>query len=462
MVITEEIKKNHQQLSNCSVQFLEFVENCPDSLIRSNFSALEWHDKKIKLQSWPTFINRNRKKDMETASIQLCKLIKQVPRRIFKNNPDKISHYYRMPLDIVKIQLDTSNQEHIDQLMARGDFIISSSGLKCIEFNISSDLGGLEKPIWESMYLNTPIISRFLKNNQVQIKNTNLLAVLLRHLIDIALAKWPRQKEINIAFVIPGCKESFRNKELSYLKQSYQEVLRVKNKHLQGQIIFCDYHYLSTAANGVYDEGKKVRVHILIELYTGMVMPEILECFRQGNILLYNGPITRLLSSKLNLGLLSENENSAIFSDEERKIIQTYIPWSRKIDTIDTNYKGTKIRLDNFLLSNKEKFLIKPSEGAGGMGVCVGKNATAAQWQEAVRLAISQKNWLIQEYIQSLPYLYQTSEIGYGEHDVIWGGFVFGSEYVGEWVRLLARKNSTGIINRLQGAEEGIVFEVEE
>jgi hypothetical protein len=462
MMITEDIKRIHKQLSNCSVKFLEFVEKDPDCLMRSSFSSLQWHDKQIKLQPWPTFINRNRKKDMEIASIRLCNLIKQVPRRIFNNNPAKISQYYRMPLDIVKMQLDTSSQEHIDQLMARGDFIISASGLKCIEFNVSSDLGGLEKPIWESMYLNTPIISKFLENHQVQIKNTNLLTVLLRHLLDIALSKWPRQKKINIAFVIPGYRKGSRNKEFSYLSQSYREVLEVKNKHLQGQIIFCDYHHLSTSNNGVYLEENMGRVHILIELYTGMVMPEILDRFKQGNILLYNGPITRLLSSKLNLGLLSENENSAIFNEEERKIIQTYIPWSRKIDIIDTTYKGTKVRLDNFLLSNKEKFLIKPSEGAGGMGVCVGKNTTAAQWREAVELALSQKKWLTQEYVQSLPYLYQVGENGCSQHNVIWGGFVFGSEYVGEWVRLLARKDSKGIINRKQGAEEGIVFEVEE
>lgn len=462
MMITEDIKRNHHRLSNCSVKFLEFVEKNPDCLIRSSFSSLQWHDKKIKLQPWPTFINQKKKEEMAAASIRLCKLIKRIPQRIFNNNPDKISQYYRMPPDIVKMQLDTSNQQHIDQLMARGDFIISASGLKCIEFNVSSDLGGLEKPIWESMYLNTPIISRFLENNRAEVKNTNLLALLLRRLIDIVMSNWPRQKEINIAFVIPGYMEGHRNKEISYLNQSYQGVLGVKNKHLQGQIIFRDYHHLNTDANGVYDEVKKVRVHILIELYTGMVMPDILGHFKQGNLLLYNGPITRLLSSKLNLGLLSESEDSTIFSGEEREIIKTYIPWSRKIDTVDTTYKGTKIRLDNFLLSNKEKFVIKPSEGSGGIGICVGKNTRATQWIEAVKLAVSQKNWLAQEYIESLPYLYQTGESGCGEHNVIWGGFVFGTEYVGGWVRILSRKDSKGIINRLQGAEEGVIFEVDE
>lgn len=463
MIIPKESKRNHQQLSHCNVKFFEFVEQNPDSLVRSNFSSLVW-DENTKLQPWPLFINRTRKKEMETATIRLCKLIKQIPLRIFNNNPDKISQYYKMPVDIVKMQLDTSDQGHIDQLMGRGDFVMSSSGLKCIEFNVSSDLGGLEKPIWESMYINIPIISRFLEKYRVKINNTNSLTALLGGLIDIAIANGHQQKEINIAFVVRGYREGWLEKEISYLSQSYQDVLGTKNRHLQGQIIFCEYHQLNTTTNGVYYEGKNVRVqvHILIELYAGMVMPDILEHFKKGNILLYNGPITRLLSSKLNLALLSEQKNSAIFNEEERKIIQAHIPWTRKIDIMDTTYKGTKIRLDDFILSNKDKLVIKPSEGAAGMGVYVGKNATNVQWQEAVIRAISRKNCLVQEYIESVPYLFQNGESGCVEYNVVWGGFLFGDEYLGVWVRMLPVEDDKGIINAHQGAEETVVFEVEE
>jgi hypothetical protein len=461
MLIKKDFKENHKQLSDCNAKFLEFVEKNPDSLVRSNFSSLVW-DENTKLQPWPLFINSTRKKEIETATIRLCKLIKQIPLRIFNNNPDKISQYYKMPGDIVKMQLDTSDQGHIDQLMARGDFVMSSSGLKCIEFNVSSDLGGMEKPIWESMYLNIPIISRFLEKYRVKINNTNSLAALLGGLIDIAISNGHQQKEINIAFVVRGYRGGWLEKEISYLSQSYRDVLGAKNRHLQGQIIFCEYHQLNTSSNGVYYEGKNVRVHILIELYAGMVMPDVLEHFKQGNILLYNGPITRLLSSKLNLALLSEHKNSAIFSEEERKIIQAHIPWNRKIDAIDTTYKGTKIRLDNFILSNKDKLVIKPSEGSSGMGVYMGKKVTTAQWQEAVIRAISQKNWLVQEYIESLPYLFQEGEIGCLEHNVVWGGFLFGDEYLGGWVRLLPVEDEKGIISAKRGAEESVVFEVEE
>lgn len=461
MKLTKEIEMAHKQLSDCSVKFLEFVKKNPESLKRSNFSLLEWHDKAIRLQPWPTFINQTKKRELETASIKICNLVKSIPQRMFSNDIAKIGRYYETPVDIVNIQLGATNDDHIHRLLARGDFIFSPSGIKCIEYNVSSDLGGLEKPIWESMYLETEVIARFLKEYNVKIQNKNLLSFLLTYLTDIALQKHPSQIELNIAFAIPGYTEGIdRAREITYLNQTYKDVLQLRDKHLRGQIIFCDYHHLNSADNGVLYEDKKI--HILIEIYGGIVLPEILNHFKEGNILVFNGPITRLLSNKLNLALLSENEDSAVFNDEEREAIKKYIPWTRKITPGDTTYDQVKIKLEDFILSNKDKLVIKPSEGYGGIGVSIGQNTPALQWQENVKKAISQKNWLVQEHIESLPYLYQKGQNGYAEQNVVWGGFVFGSEFVGGWVRILPREDSNGVINRAQGAEEGVIFEVEE
>jgi len=460
MAIANDIKTNHRQLSHCSVKFLEFVEKNPDSFIRSNFSSLKWHDERVKLQPWPTFVNRKTKKKLAIAHLQVYDLIKKLPRRLFDNNPDKISHYYEIPVDLVKMQLDATNQEHINQLLARGDFIFSPSGIKCIEYNISSDLGGLETPIWQSMYSNVPVISRFMEENKVKIKNNNLLFSLLKYLVDVAGTKWHSHTEINICFVIRNFSEGDWHREKIYLNQIYRDILDSGNKSLNGQIIFCNYHQLNTSNNGVFHRQKQI--HILVEFYSGMVMPEIVNCFKNGDILLYNGPITRLLSNKLNLALLSENQDSAIFSDEERQIIKKYIPWTRKLTGGDTTYEGVKIKLEDFVLANREKLLIKPSENYGGIGVCIGNNTPDSLWRENIGRAIKQKSWLVQEYVRSLPYLYQAGENGCAEHNVIWGGFVFGPRYAGEWVRLLPTDDNKGIINRAKGAEEGVVFEVEE
>jgi uncharacterized circularly permuted ATP-grasp superfamily protein len=168
------------------------------------------------------------------------------------------------------------------------------------------------------------------------------------------------------------------------------------------------------------------------------------------------------MSNKLNLALLSENKDSDIFTSEERKAINKYIPWTRKVVPGDTTYGTKKVKLEDFMLSRREQLVLKPSEGLGGQGVYVGRYTLPHQWKQLVEKAITEHKWVVQEYIQSQPYLYQTSENGCAEHHAVWGLFIFDSHYAGGFVRILPEKNTQGVINSSQGAEESILLEVEE
>jgi hypothetical protein len=92
----------------------------------------------------------------------------------------------------------------------------------------------------------------------------------------------------------------------------------------------------------------------------------------------------------------------------------------------------------------------------------MGRHVSGERWNKLVQRALKNKNWVIQEYVESLPYLYQAGETGCVEHRVVWGFFVFGSRYAGATVRLLPWKDDKGVINVHQGAEKSIVIEVEE
>ena len=98
----------------------------------------------------------------------------------------------------------------------------------------------------------------------------------------------------------------------------------------------------------------------------------------------------------------------------------------------------------------------------GGEDVYIGCNTSAAIWKEIVKIASIRKKWLVQEYVESFSYLYQSGEVGCGEHNAVWGIYVFDSQYAGTFLRILLAKNRTGVINSRQGAEETPVFEVEE
>lgn len=461
MARDKEVAAAHRRLSNSSVKFLDFIERNPDCSKISNYNLLELNDELFKLQPWPTFIDGDMKEEMAEAGIKIFDIIKTIPKRVFANDPVKINRYYEIPLEIVEYQLTGANEKHIENLFARGDFILSSGGLKCLEYNVSANLGGWDVPMWESLYLRTPMILRFIRENNIRICHENLISALLNHLIKVTSAGIGSDGvDLNIAVVMPRePNEKDRNIE-AYMNRLYEKRLRFDKKKAAGEILFCTYYHLKIDNGYIFLNDKKIGV--LIELHHGFVPREIMDVFKLGHVEIFNGPITGLLSNKLNLALLSELGESDIFNAGEKEAIKKYIPWTRKIASSNTVYDNRETNLVEFILNEREKLIIKPSAGYGGKGVHIGKNVPRKEWERLIEIALIEKNWVVQEYVESLPYLYQQGVNGYAVCDAAWGFFILGSGYCGGWVRVLPREGSKGVINCHQGATISVIFNTAE
>lgn len=461
MGIPKEIKQSRQKLSGFHDDFLDFVEKNPGMLARANFKSLELTGDIANLQPWPTFIGPKRKEKFERAAVQLFRLIKQVPRRVFNNDPGKIKDYYNIPLNLAKLQLEGITTGHMDNLLSRCDFILSASGLKCLEYNVSANLGGLQIPTWESLYLKTPLISTFLQEYAVNIRNKNIISLLLEHVIQPALPAVPgAETGINTAFVAGNSAHWDRITLEAYLNRLYKEVLSRAGR-LKGCVSLCDYPDLEVVGDSLIYQGN--RIHVLIEMYNGLVSPPVLKAFKTGNIFLYNGPVTTLLSNKLNLALLSDYRSTGVFTGEEQALIDAHVPWTRKIGPGSTYYGTRRVDdLEQFIRSHRELLVIKPSIGLGGQGVYVGKSISRSRWDMLVSTALRQKNWVVQEWVESSSGVYQCGPQGYDLCRLVWGFYLFGSRYAGTLVRILPQKKQEGVVNVHQGAEISVVFEVEE
>lgn len=453
-----------EKLSKVNLDFIEFVKENPQGLKRSNFRTLDSSAYTYKLQSWPTFINPQAKALFLEMGVKVCDLIKSIPARIFENDPQKIAAYYELPEPVIKLQLEGITPEDLANMVGRADFTFSPSGLKCLEFNITPNSSGWQLPEWESLYLNAPIIDRFLKEHHIKINNENYLELFLDHIIRFASPLAPpgsnaRHPELNVLLVVTFVGNLHeKNPWFQYLRQLYNEKLSATA--LTGNLFICDYQHLECTGNMVYLKGK--RIHALIELFHGLVKPGVIRAYNAGNIRILNGPITGLLVNKLNLALLSEHEESHLFSSEEKETIKKYIPWTRKIIPGETVFKGEKIRMENFLISNKDQLVIKPSIGLGGQRVYIGQDTFRKQWEDLVNTALRKKHFLVQELVEAPRGLYQLGEDGCAHHDTVWGVWILGSRYGASFVRALPGENSRRVVNGAQGAEISIVFEVEQ
>ncbi|MCP5050197.1 MAG: hypothetical protein GY940_23730, partial [bacterium] len=283
--------------------------------------------------------------------------------------------------------------------------------------------------------LNNPVMSKFLKQSNVQVSPNTFFPILMKHLIERTVEHFrpPVGNKINMALILPRMEEKVKH-VAARLKEIYKNTLRQENRGLKGELVIDDFFSLKVTDRFLHYvvPEKNIKIHTLIELCNGMIPPNIMEVTKAGNLLVYNGPITRIMSNKLNLALLSQHEDDpGIFTPGERETIKKYISWTRKVIPGETTYIGEKIRLEEFIPSNQEHLVLKQSVGFGGQQVYVGRHTPPTAWKQVLEKALREKNWVIQEYIKSSPYLHQVGQRGCASHQVVWGFFVFGSRYAG-------------------------------
>ena len=461
MIISKNIYDAHRDLSACSAAFLDYAQENPACLEQDSFKAiLSTYFGYVKFHPWPTFISEKTWKKMETASVDVYRLISSIPERLFGLDSDLIARYYRFSERDVKLMLHKGAVGCMRDLLGRGDFIYSPShGLKCLEFNMVSNIGGgWQADALEPHYFNTPVLARFIKGYGAEITRTGFTASLFAHVLEKALDHEPfsGKNEINTAVVMSKVDDSYGGLGalVHRLQALYRHILRQKNDGVRGELVITDFSRLKMMKDHVEfsGDGDTKTIHVVVEKCNGEVPEDLLDVVETGNTLLFNGPVGTILSSKLNLALLSENENSDLFSPEERETIKDHIPWTRKVTA----------GLEEYILSNRERLVLKPGGGLGGYGVFPGPRTPPDRWRQQMEVALMAKNWVVQEYIPSVNYLYQDGERGAVEHHMVWGIFVFGPRGAGGFTRVLPSKDHKGVINASQGARLNIILKVKE
>lgn len=464
--IPTEIRSNHRELSKTGADFLTFARENPDVLDRKQYPLITAFSdgEGGTLQPWPTFINREARSRVSEAAVEAVKLVKCVPERIFNNDPAKIADYFKIPVEDAKASLYGVGQGDLDGLVARGDFILSASGFKCVEYNIAANLGGSMLPMARPLYRRTPVMERFVRQYRVNVKPVQpTIAALLDHLIRDALDRCggcKEQNEVNVVF-FSGNEENRRKKQrqIDYVANTFDQVVKSRYPGLKAELFFLAPNTLPVRGNRVY--YRDIPIHAIVNFQVPAFGP-LLESYAAGNLLLYNGNTTVITVQKLNIALLSMHEDSQLFSAHERQMIRKYIPWTRKIEHEKTVFKNEPVDIPEFTRTHREKLVIKHTTGLGGEDVYVGFSTPPDQWDRLLDRALVQGDWLVQEYHEPLPFIYQYGENGYGQFQGVWGLFVFGNRYIDGFLRVIPTEKCTGIINCKQGATVSILMEVDE
>jgi hypothetical protein len=456
--ISAESKDVHGRLGALNREFLERVEQRPSYLRRSSFEVLERNREilRYRLQSWPTFLDDAALREIDRVNGGLVELVKSVPRRFLGNDAKRIEEHYGYEPEVARLMASLLERpEHLAGLLARGDFIWTRDGLQCLEVNMVSSLGGWGSAVWADLYLQTPPVREFVREAGVGITFTNTAQVCFGHLTAAARAGGlGRDGEVHLAFAVPEDHMPTHN-AVDFLHREHAAYLR--HTEGRGSVSICTCDELEDRGDGLYLGDR--RIHAVNEHYLGGIPRHVLFAWLEGRVVLYNGPVSHVFDDRRNLALLSQFQDSEYFTAEERRLIRGHLPWTRFLTHGFTSYGAERVGLPDFAVDNRDRMVIKHVNSGRGEKVVLGIATPQDAWERTLEAAADEGAWIVQERVDSLPFLYQIGEAGCVPQDVVWGIFRIGSRYGGGFLRMMPR-GQHGVINAARGADEGVLFEV--
>jgi hypothetical protein len=465
--ITPAVLAAHEDLSSTSRLFLEAIERHPEWLRPLEFPRTasaevpEWALRLMyPLQSWPTFVDAAKVREIETATTAVTALVQQVPARIFDGDVERVAAYFQETPARTALLLEPPDLAPM--MAARTDFVISERGVQCLEVNLSARLGGWELRFWEGICRNRPGLAEMLAPLGLVPRYRDPLRHLFGHMIDNAVtAGLAANGEVNLALqMAPHEMDVISADALSYLRGLFREELAVRDAGLGGTVVFGAFPESFGVRRGKLFLKNGKRVHALYEFGTAWAPMDVYLFGKSGQLQIYNGPLQRFGADKRCLALLSEHAASGRFDARERELIERHVPWGRDLVAGPVEYQGERHDLSALLARERERFVIKKGWSFEGRDVVVGRFTPQEEWQRLLDRSQAAGGWLAQEWVESRPYLYQHGEEGAALHSVVWGTFCLGGKYGGGFLRMMPQTQGDGVINSARGACEGYIFEV--
>jgi hypothetical protein len=345
---------------------------------------------------------------------------------------------------------------------SRADYLEDADGLKCLEYNAGGFLGGMQLNDFGNLYLACPPIARFLEAKGRRARAPDTLAALFRHQVEeaVRLGAWSAG-EFNVAVVNRPNPEQWA---AMFVEEVYTEALRrvLEERGMAGgRALVCDAGDFREENGSLYVGDHPV--HLVLEFHSGAVRLRVqYRYFKTRRLQITSEPMGRILSDKGNLALLSENARSDELTAEERALVERHIPWTRRVAPMRTAFRGRGMRLPDDLAERRADLVLKKSNSISGRAVLVGRFRTDAEWRDDVARAVREEDWIVQEYLESVPCCFQAGERGATRHDVVWGLFAFGDHFGGVFTRMVPHMEESGVVNTSRGAQEGTFLELED
>ena len=168
--------------------------------------------------------------------------------------------------------------------------------------------------------------------------------------------------------------------------------------------------------------------------------PALLDAYRAGAVCMVNSFRSKVIHKKALFAVLTDARYARLFSAEESEAIAAHVPWTRQVRAGKSDYKGVEIDLLEFVNERRDRLVLKPNDDYGGHGIYIGWNIDEIGWYEAIRSALGNGDYLVQERVPTarevFPALTDDGEIKFVEQLVDLDPMLFNGKVGSAFTRL--------------------------
>lgn len=161
-----------------------------------------------------------------------------------------------------------------------------------------------------------------------------------------------------------------------------------------------------------FDNGKLYRGGVAIDIvYKRLLVneylpimdrfPALLNACRAGAVCMVNSFRGKLVHKKAIFAVLTDEKYASLFDENELAAIRAHVPWTRKFRAEKTFNKGLEIDLFEWSRQNAHKLVLKPNDDYGGHGIYIGWNSSESEWDDAIKTALGDGDYLVQERVET-------------------------------------------------------------
>jgi len=336
----------------------------------------------------PFFISQEAIEKTRRVSAAIISALEKVSDVYFESEESK-KLFQEDPNDVLLYNIETHLPKKL--WITRLDSFMTEDWLKFIEFNCDSPGGPMYADVQTQLIMDTPILKEFRRRYDLgfdlfmpQVLNTLLSAYSIfggkeKPTIAISAGEGTSTRP-EFEIIIEWFKEQGYNSLFAHPQQF---------EYRHGSLYF-----------------KDVKIHIIYRRgwikdwsdHLDEIKP-LLSAYKDGAVCVVNPLTSKIAGNKALLELLTEGRMDRMFTDFEKDAIRNHIPWTRIIADKKTNYNGETVELYEFILKNKNRLIMKPSNLFGGKDVYIGCDVSDEEWEGVLKKS-QERIYVVQEKVE--------------------------------------------------------------